>query len=133
MEVIEDEKDRGEEQLDDGDEEEVGEDFGEEEFGAGGGSHALGVEDLMADFAGPGLIEGADRGEHGGHAEDAAGDFAGECAAGVEGDGEEDDDQQGEEEHGVDGFAGAPLDAEVFDEMGPEGAGHLGSASVEGV
>ncbi len=76
----------------------------------------------MADFAGPGLVERADRGEHGGHAEDAAGDLAGEFAAGVEGDGEEHDDEQGEEEHGVDGVEGAPLDAEVFDEVGPEGA-----------
>jgi hypothetical protein len=101
--------------LDDGDEEEVGEDFGEEELSAGGGSHALGVEDLMADFAGPGLVEGADGGEHGGYTEDSAGDFAGECAAGVKGYGEKDYDEQGEEKHGVYGFAGTPFYAEVFD------------------
>ena len=44
---------------------------------------------------------------------------------GIEGEREEHHDQQREEEHGVDGFSRAPLDAEVFDEMGPEGAGHF--------
>ena len=34
-------------------------------------------------------------------------------------------DQQREEQHRVDGVFRAPLDAQVFDEMGPEGAGHL--------
>ena len=124
MEVVEDEEDGREDDLDDGDEEEVGQHLGEKHFGAGGGGHALRVEHLMADFAGPGLVEGADRGEHGGHAEHAAGNVAGECAAGIEGQREEDDHEQREEEHGVDGFFGAPLDAQVLGEMGEEGAGH---------
>src|SRR5208282_2485736 len=43
----------------------------------------------------------------------------------IEGDGEEHDDQQRKEQHGDDGVEGAPLDAQVFDEMGPEGSGHF--------
>ncbi len=74
-EVIEDEEEGRENDLDDGDEEEVGDGFGEVELCAGRRNHALRVHDLVADFAGPGLIESADRGEHGGHAKDAAGDL----------------------------------------------------------
>lgn len=68
----------------------------------------------MADFAGPGLVEGGDAGEEGGDGEDAAGDLAGGFAGGVKGHAEENDDQQGEKEHGIDGFAGSPFDAQVF-------------------
>ncbi len=41
-----------------GDEDEVGDGFAEEERGGWGRGHALGVEDLVAELAGPGLIEG---------------------------------------------------------------------------
>ena len=101
------------------DEDHVGEGFAEEERGGGGGGHALGVEDLVALLAGPGLIERSDGGEEDRDPEDAAGDLAGDggVAGGVEGEGEDDDDQQREEEHAVDGVAGAPLEAEVFAEM----------------
>jgi len=93
VEVVHDEEDGGEDDLHDGDEEEVGDDLGEIEFRAGSGRHALGVDDLVADFAGPCLIEGADGREHGGDGEHAAGDVTGEVPVGVEGDGEEDDDE----------------------------------------
>ena len=43
----------------------------------------------MANFARPGLVERAHRGEHGGHAEHAARDLLREFAARIEGDGEE--------------------------------------------
>ena len=62
-EVVEDKEDRGQDQLNDRDEEEVGEHFGQEEVRARGGGHALGIENLVADFAGPGLVEGAHGGE----------------------------------------------------------------------
>ena len=132
MQVVEDEEDGRENDLHDGDEEKVGQHLGEEQLGAGRGRHALRVEHLMADFARPGLVERADRGEHGGHAEHAAGDLAGEGAARIEGDGEEHDDEQREEEHGVDGVERAPLDAQILGEMSPEGAGHglVGTCSV---
>jgi len=120
VEVIEDEKDGAEDELNEGDEEEVGEDFGEKEGCSVGGGHAQGVDDLMADFAGPGLIESRNAGEERGYAEDSAGNFAGGGGGGVEGHAEEDDDEQGEEEHGVDGFSGAPLDAEVFAKVGAD-------------
>ena len=42
----------------------------------------------------------------------------------IERDGEQHYDQQGKEKHGDEGVEGAQLDAQVFDEMGPEGAGH---------
>ena len=124
VKVIEDEEKGREDELDDRDEEKVGDGFGEVELGTGRRDHALRVHNLMADFAGPGLIESADRGEHGGHAEDSAGDLLRECAAGIEGDGEEHDDEAGEENHGDHGVEGAPLDAEIFGEMSEEGAGH---------
>ena len=38
----------------------------------------------------------------------------------------------GKEEHGDDCVERAPLDAEVFDEMGPEGAGHSGPSEFVG-
>ena len=38
-------------------------------------------------------------------------------------DGKEHHDQEREKEHGVDGVFGAPLDAQVLGEMGPEGRG----------
>ena len=96
---------------------------------AGGGGHALGVEDLVANFASPCLVESADGGEHGGYAEDTAGDGAGEGPLRIKGHGEEHDDEQGKEEHGVDGVFGTPLNAEVFDEVSPEGAVHWSSSS----
>jgi hypothetical protein len=124
VKVVEDEEEGREDDLDDGDEEEVGDGFGEVELGARRRDHALRIHDLVADFAGPGLIEGGDGSEHGGHAEDAAGDLLRECAAGIEGDGEEHDDEAGKENHGDHGVEGAPLDAEIFGEMREEGAGH---------
>ena len=123
-EVIEDEEKGREYDLDDGDEYEVGDGLGEVELGARRRDHALRVHDLMADFAGPGLIESGDGSEHGGDAENAAGDLLGECATGIEGDGEEHDDEAGKENHGDHGVEGAPLDTEIFGEMGEEGAGH---------
>ena len=111
--------------LHDGDEEKVGDDLGQEELRAGRGNHALRVHDLVANLARPGLIERADRSEHGGHAQHAAGDLLRELAPRIEGDGEEHHHQAREEQHGDHGVERAPLDAEIFDEMGPEGAGHL--------
>ncbi len=58
VKVVEDEEEGREDDLDDGDEEKVGDGFGEEEFCARRRDHALRVHDLVADFAGPGLIEG---------------------------------------------------------------------------
>ena len=130
VEVVHDHEDGREDDLHDGDEEKVGQHLGEKHVGAGDGSHALRVENLVADFARPGLIEGADRGEHGGHAEHAAGNVAGKGAAGIEGQREEDDHEQREEEHGVDGFFGAPLDTQILDEMSEEGAGHWEPSGV---
>jgi hypothetical protein len=40
---------------------------------------------------------------------------------GIEGEGEKHHHQQRKEQHGVDGVARAPLDAQIFDEMCPEG------------
>ena len=111
MKVVEDEEEGREDDLDDGDEEKVGKNLGEVKLCAGRGDHTLRVHDLVADFAGPGLIERADRGEHGGHAENAACDLLRKGAAGIERDGEEHHDQAREEEHGDHGVEGAPLDA----------------------
>ncbi len=55
---------------------------------------------LMADFAGPGLIERADRSEHGGHAEHAAGDVLRKSAARIEGEARKARPRAREEEHG---------------------------------
>ena len=119
VEVEEDDEDRGQDGFNDEDEEHVGDGFAEKECGGGGGGHALGFEDLVAQLAGPGLVEGGDGGEEESDPEDATGDLAGDggVAGGIEGEAEDDDDQEGEEEHPVDGVTGAPLQAEVFAEM----------------
>ncbi len=77
VEVEEDDEDGGEDGFDDEDEEHVGEGFAKEERGGRGGGHALGFEDLVAQLAGPGLVEGGDGGEEESDPEDAAGDLAG--------------------------------------------------------
>ncbi len=120
VEIVEEDEDGGEDELDGGDEDEVGEGFAEEEGGGRGGRHALGVEDAVALLAGPGLVERGEGGEEEGEPEDAAGDLAGDGGGGIEGEGEDDDDEQGEEEHADDGVAGAPLELEVFAEMGED-------------
>ena len=103
MQVVEDEEDRRQHHLNDGHKEEVGDDLGEIKLGLRSRSHALGVHHLVADLAGPGLVERADRGEHGGHAQNAAGDLLAELAARVEGQREQNHNQPGEEQHGDDG------------------------------
>ena len=78
VKVEEDDEDGGEDGFDDEDEEEVGEGFAEEERGGRGGRHAVGVEDVIAQLAGPGLVERGDGGEEERDPEDAAGDLAGD-------------------------------------------------------
>jgi len=119
VQVEEDDEDGGEDGFDDEDEEEISEGFAEEECGGRGGGHAVGFENLIAELAGPGLVEGGDGGEEEGDPEDAAGDLAGGggVAGGVECDGEDDNDEEGEEEHAVDGVARAPFEAKVFAEV----------------
>src|ERR1039457_740184 len=124
MKVIEDEEERRQDYLDDGDKEEVRNYLGEEQLCAGAGGHALGIDDVVADLACPGLIECAHRGEHGGDAEDAAGDVAGKLSVRVKGNGEQHNDQQREKQHGDKGVERSQLDAEVFHKVGPQGAGH---------
>ncbi len=56
------------------------------ELRARGWRHALRIHHLVANFAGPCLVEGADRGEHGGDAKHAACDLLRKSAARIEGD-----------------------------------------------
>ena len=107
MEVVEDGEDGGEDQLDDDDEEEIAEAFGEQQRGGMTGHETLGVEHLVALLAEPGGVECGDGSEQEGDPDDAAGDGArgGGIACGVKGDGEDDDDEQRKEEGAVDRFA----------------------------
>src|SRR5690349_5394297 len=85
----------------------------------------------MANFTGPRLIEGADGCKHCGYTEHAAADLLGKCAARIERDGEQYDHQSGEEEHGNDGVERAPLYAQVFHQVSPQGAHHAECASCK--
>ena len=122
VEIEKYDEDGGQHRLYNENEEHVGEGFAEKEGGGGGGGHTLGLEDVVALLASPGLVEGGDGGEEEGYPEDATGDLA--ChrgvAGGVEGEAEDHDYQEGEEEHAVDGVARAPLEAEVFAEVVPD-------------
>ena len=122
MKIVEDDEERRENELRPAsDEDEVGERFAQEERGRGRGRHALRVQDAVALLACPCLVERGDGGEEQGDPEDAAGDLAREVAAvGSKAEREDDDYQQGEEEHAVDGVAGAPFELEVFAQVAPD-------------
>src|ERR1700679_176164 len=119
MKIEEDDEDWSKDRFDHKDEEHIGDYLAEEEGGGRRWGHALGFENLVMQFASPGLIEGSNGCEEKRDPEDAAGNLTccGGVACGVEGEAEDDDDEQREEEHSVDGVAGAPLEAEVFVEM----------------
>ncbi len=53
-------------------------------------------------------------------ADDAAGDLAGDGGGGLEGHGEDDDNEERKEEHAGEGVAGTPLQAEIFLEVEEE-------------
>ena len=122
VEVVEDGEDRGEHDFYRGDEEEVRQGLADEESGGGSGREAVGVENVVAQLAGPRLIERGHGGEEQADPEQAAGDLAGDggIGGGIEREREDDHDQQREEEHAVDGVFGAPLEAEVFAQMGED-------------
>jgi len=83
VQVIEHQKDRRQQELDDRNKHKICQHLGEKQLRAWRRSHALRVENLVANLARPGLVERAHRSEHGGHAQDAAGDLAREGAARV--------------------------------------------------
>src|ERR1035441_3489830 len=63
VQVIKDKEKRRQNDLDNGDKKEIRQHFGQIKLRAGSGNHALRIHHLMADFARPGLVERADRGE----------------------------------------------------------------------
>ena len=80
----------------------------------GRGRNPISVKHLIAQLAGPGLIERHHSGEKKGYPNQSAGDLARFFSVGIEREAENHDHQQGKKQHGVDRVFRSPLQAQVF-------------------
>src|SRR4029079_19227387 len=96
--AIEDYEERRHQELQNGDEDEVGEALGEEHRVGRRGGDAIGVENIIAKLASPGLVQWDYGGEEQGGPDESAGDAAGFFGGGVEGERENHYDEEREEQ-----------------------------------
>src|SRR5581483_4028323 len=78
--------------------------------------YAVSIQHLIAQFAGPGLIQRYHRGEQKGHPDQASRDMARFFCRGIKRKTEDHDHKKREKQHRVYGIFGSPLQTQIFGE-----------------